>query len=64
MKFMLDTNIFNKMREGKIDLSSLIGAHEFYTTSIQLKEIENTTDKIIRQKLFRIFHNTVKKTLL
>lgn len=39
-KFMLDTNIFDKILEEEIDINSFPSTYEFYVTHIQKDEIE------------------------
>ncbi|MFQ5483503.1 MAG: hypothetical protein ACE5ER_12190 [Nitrospinaceae bacterium] len=54
---MVDTNIFNKLLDGKFDIQIFRGEDlQFFTTHIQRDEIERTPDESRRKKLLNIFH--------
>lgn len=54
-KYMFDTNIFNALLDGKVDLSNLIGKAKYYATHIQRDEINKTPDNIRRKQLKDLF---------
>ncbi|RWH76859.1 MAG: hypothetical protein EOQ86_19720 [Mesorhizobium sp.] len=51
MKVMLDTNVFNHLLEGSIDLASIPGDWEPVITHLQNDEIERTSDPTKRKAL-------------
>ncbi len=56
MKYMLDTNIFNVLLDGKIDLDKFPKDAEFIATAIQIQEIKNTKNLDRREKLIDKFN--------
>jgi len=52
---MFDTNIFNGIRDGRIDISSFDKRHHYYTTHIQYDEVCNTQDPSRRAALKTLF---------
>jgi len=55
MKYVLDTNIFNRLADGAISRSNLPNDSEFIATHIQLDEINNTKDAERRARLLLVF---------
>ena len=48
MGYMLDTNIFDRLAKGQLDISNLPNDGEFYATSVQKKELDQTHDDSLR----------------
>jgi len=48
MGYMLDTNIFDRLAKGQLDISNLPNDGEFYATSVQKKELNQTHDDSLR----------------
>lgn len=55
MSYVVDTNIFNKLLDGSINVTSLHKDGQFLVTHIQLDEINNTKDSERRAQLFLMF---------
>jgi predicted nucleic acid-binding protein len=55
-EYMFDTNIFNKILDGKIDTNFFKMKGKFYVTHIQYDEIINTVNEKRRQELIDIFY--------
>ena len=55
MKYILDTNIFNKLVDGSLLPSDLPSDGQFIATHIQIDELNNTADNERRAKLFLMF---------
>ena len=51
MGYMLDTNIFNRLFEGRLAISDLPSDDEFFATSIQIQELNQTKDDVHRAAL-------------
>ncbi len=57
LPYMLDTNIFNHILDGTIDISELTKLRgEFFVTHIQLDELNATPDLQRRIELVKVFH--------
>ena len=54
MDLMLDTVIFNRVLDGKINLS-MLNKHIIYATHIQYDELSNTKNEDRRQGLLQVF---------
>jgi len=54
MEYMLDTNVFNDVLDGKIDIASLEG-RRLIATHIQRDEISNTKNETRREALLSVF---------
>lgn len=54
MRYMLDTNIFNRVLDGKFALSALPGS-SFAATKVQLEELKRTSDQVRRTMLLQKF---------
>jgi hypothetical protein len=52
---MLDTNIFDRLAKGSLDIGDLPCDGEFFATSIQIKELNQTKDEALRNSLNKIF---------
>lgn len=55
MGYMLDTNIFDRLAKGGLDIGDLPSDGEFFATSIQIKELNQTKDEALRNSLNRKF---------
>ena len=53
---MFDTNVFNRILDGKIGVKTLPNTEPFYVTHIQRNEIENTKNPERREALLSTFH--------
>jgi len=51
VKYVVDTNVFNKLLDGKLELTSLPSDGEFVATHIQVDEINNTSNPERRSRL-------------
>ena len=58
--YMLDTNVFNSVLDGKTDLASLAGKR-LVATHVQCDEINNTKDETRRKNLLSIFGITLQE---
>lgn len=57
--YMFDTNIFNEILDGKIEISKFYNNAHFYVTHVQRDEINGTADIKRRQELFAVFEAVV-----
>jgi len=57
--YMLDTNVFNHVLDGRINIDDLDGL-TFAATHIQSDELRNTKDEIRRAKLLGIFSRLIE----
>jgi hypothetical protein len=55
MKYIVDTNIFNKLVDGLLDPTNLPVKGSFVATHLQIDEINNTKDNERRARLFLTF---------
>lgn len=55
MKYILDTNIFNKLVDGSLLPDDLPSDGQFVATHIQIDELNNTANNERRAKLFLMF---------
>lgn len=55
MKYVLDTNIFNRVLDGRFSLSSLPKDSHFLASDVQLEELKKTPDPIRRSALVSTF---------
>ena len=55
MGYMLDTNIFNRLVDGRLAIRDLPSDDEFYATSIQIQELNQTKDVVLRTTLNQKF---------
>lgn len=55
MSYVFDTNIFNKLVDGTINVNDLPSDGPFIATHIQIDEINNTKDSERRARLFLMF---------
>ena len=58
--YMFDTNIFNRILDGAIDIFELRGRVHFYATHIQLDELKATSNDQRRQELLAVFEEVVE----
>jgi hypothetical protein len=52
---MLDTTVFNHILRDDIDIEQLPSDKPLFATHVQLNEIQNTKDEIIRSQLLAVF---------
>ena len=55
MSYVVDTNIFNKLVDGTINVADLPSDDAFVATHVQIDEINNTNDSERRARLFLMF---------
>lgn len=55
MGYMLDTNIFDRLAKGQLDMGDLPNDGEFYATSVQIQELNQTNDDDLRTILIDKF---------
>lgn len=55
MSYVVDTNIFNKLVDGTINVGDLPSDGPFIATHIQIDELNNTKDSERRARLFLMF---------
>ena len=55
MSYIVDTNIFNKLIDGTVNVSDLPSDGSYVATHIQIDEINNTKDNDRRARLFLVF---------
>ncbi|HEX7673766.1 MAG TPA: hypothetical protein VF412_06320 [Bdellovibrio sp.] len=55
VKLMLDTNIFNRVLDGKINSNELTEAGQLFATHVQIRELKNTPDQERRDALVKVF---------
>lgn len=53
--YMFDTNIFNHILDGEVDLSGFVGRAKFYATHVQIDELNKTSNDGRRAALLRVF---------
>lgn len=56
MKYMLDTNIFNRILDEKLQIHELPNADGFVVTHVQFRELEATSNPVRREQLLQKFH--------
>ncbi len=61
--FMFDTNIFNHVLDGRIDLASFVGKARFCATHVQLDELSRTSDQNRRTDLLVVFEKVPQDTV-
>lgn len=54
-KYMFDTNIFNDILDGQLNVSELVGKAHFFVTHVQHDEIQAAKDEKRREKLALVF---------
>ncbi|MBD3374771.1 hypothetical protein GF406_07050 [candidate division KSB1 bacterium] len=64
MRYVVDTCIFNKLLEGVLDLADLPSNGEYCATHIQKDELNQTKDKIKRERLSSVFEKVTQIHLL
>ena len=57
--YMFDTNVFNYILDGKVDVVQLIGKARFFATHVQLDEIKNTRNLERREQLLKVFEDVM-----
>jgi hypothetical protein len=64
IKVMFDTNIFNRLLDGKIEVDELESEeNDYYVTHIQMDELNKCPDKERRGSLLRIFEEIYQKEI-
>lgn len=63
MKYMLDTNIFNRLLDGRVDISKLPDKYSFLATAIQLHELKATANSTRRAQLLEIFNQVAPEVV-
>ena len=63
MAYLLDTNIFNQLVDGRISLAELPNDSQLLATYLQMQEIGNTTRKERRELLLSKFQEINPKTV-
>ncbi len=61
--YMLDTNVFNHLLDGKVDITCLKG-RRLIATHIQRDEISNTENEVRRADLLSIFEFLTEEQVL
>lgn len=61
--YMLDTNVFNAIRDGHLQSNLLPKNGSFYVTSVQMQEINANTNLIDKQRLLDIFHDVAPQSI-
>jgi len=59
--FMFDTNIFNHILDGGIEISEIAGKARFWVTHIQLDEIQKTSNPERQEQLLQVFQTIMEK---
>jgi len=60
---MFDTNIFNHVLDGGIDLALFVGKAHFFATHVQLDELSRTSDQSRRTDLLVVFEKVPQETV-
>ena len=55
MSHILDTNIFNWLREGRLQIGDLPASRPYIATNVQISELNKTKNEAIRSQLLEIF---------
>lgn len=53
--YMFDTNVFNRILDGAVEISEFRGKAHFYATHVQLDELKRTSNTQRRQELIAVF---------
>lgn len=61
--YMFDTNIFNRILDNSLGITSPQGTDRFFATHIQLDELGNTRDVARRNSLLRVFEDIQQKPI-
>jgi len=61
--FMFDTNIFNRVLDGGIDVAPFVGKARFLATHVQLDELSRTSDQSRRTSLLAVFEKVPQETV-
>jgi len=57
--YMLDTNVFSNLVQGRIALSDLPSNKQFWATSVQFEELRQTKDIIRKTELLSLFNEMI-----
>ncbi len=61
--FMFDTNIFNHILDGGVDLAPVVGKARFFATHVQLDELNRTRNESRRSSLLGVFEKVSQDTV-
>lgn len=53
--YMFDTNVFNRILDGAVEVSGFRGKARFYATHVQLDELKRTSNTKRREELISVF---------
>lgn len=59
--YMFDTNIFNRILDGVVEITKFRDKASFYATHVQLDELKATSNTKRRQELIAVFEEVVGK---
>jgi len=63
MKYVVDTNIINRLVDGTLEIEDLPADGDFVATHVQMDELNKTKDEERRAQLFIKFATTVKQVI-
>lgn len=55
LRYMFDTNVFNRILDGVVEIAEFCEKAHFYATHVQLDELNATSDTQRRQELIAVF---------
>ena len=61
--FMFDTNIFNHVLDGRVDVVPFVGKAHFLITHVQFDELSKTSDPGRKASLLAVFESVPQKTV-
>jgi rRNA-processing protein FCF1 len=61
--FMFDTNIFNHVLDGGVDVAPFVGKAHFLITHVQVDELSKTSDPCRKTSLLAVFESVPQKTV-
>lgn len=62
-RYMLDTNVFNALKDGFSEEKLLPEGGEFIVTSIQMRELQAHPDPVERERLLKIFNDVAAESV-
>ncbi len=62
-KFMLDTHVFDYIRDNKIEVDKIKDSGEYFTTNVQLSELANIPDESKKGELLKIYTDLDQKKI-
>lgn len=57
--YMFDTNVFNRILDGAVEMSEFRGKAHFYATHVQHDELKRTSNTQRRQELIAVFEEVI-----